>query len=157
MRHTSTSAKTRERAAGAIWWPHISKDIKVMVESYAVCQQHRVTQREQPLKPVPLPERPWAQLGADLFEYKKEDVPRGGGLLFALDRSQAVDYHHQCLSHQSAEGNLHDIWHSRCPHHGQWPAILSWGICSLCQELGVWSPHHQPLQAARKWDGREGP
>ena len=65
-------SKTRERAAGAIWWPHISKDIKVMVESCAVCQQHRVTQREQPLKPVPLPERPWAQLGADLFEYKKK-------------------------------------------------------------------------------------
>ena len=65
-------SKTRERAAGAIWRPHISKDIKVMVESCAVCQQHRVTQREQPLKPVPLPERPWAQLGADLFEYKKK-------------------------------------------------------------------------------------
>ncbi len=65
-------SKTRERANAAIWWPHISKDIKTMVESCAVCQQHRPAQREQPLRPIPLPDRPWSQLGTDLFEFQKK-------------------------------------------------------------------------------------
>ena len=64
-------SKTRERASGAVWWPTIGKDIKTMVENCTVCQEHRATQSEQPLKPIALPGRPWEMLGTDLFEFKK--------------------------------------------------------------------------------------
>lgn len=65
-------SKTRERANGAIWWPGISKDIRTLVETCQVCLQRRPTQREQPLRPIPLPGRPWAQLGMDLFEFNRK-------------------------------------------------------------------------------------
>ncbi len=47
-------SKSRDRANSAIWWPHINRDIKQMVENCPVCQKHKPTQREQPLRPIPL-------------------------------------------------------------------------------------------------------
>ena len=66
-------SKTRERANEAIWWPHISTDIKTLVENCDVCLQHRTAQPEQPLRPIALPDRPWAMLGTDLLEFKKQN------------------------------------------------------------------------------------
>ncbi len=64
-------SKSREQANSAIWWPHINHDIKQMVENFPVCQKHKPIQWKQPLCPIPLPSRPWEQMGTDLLEYKK--------------------------------------------------------------------------------------
>ena len=64
--------KCRERANGAFWWPFISHDIKTRIQNCAVCRQNQPTQRQQPLQPVDLPERPWVKLGTDLLEHEKK-------------------------------------------------------------------------------------
>ena len=64
-------SKCRERAAMSVWWPGISADMKTMVENCLVCRRHKPSHRELPLQPVPLPERPWVKLAADLCEIKK--------------------------------------------------------------------------------------
>ena len=65
-------AKCRDRAAMAVWWPGLSKGIKELVEDCDSCRENRPTNRQQPLCPIELPERPWEVLGTDLFEFKKK-------------------------------------------------------------------------------------
>ena len=50
-------SKCRERAASAIWWPGISRDIKRYIDVIRTCRCNRPTQREQTLRPVELPGR----------------------------------------------------------------------------------------------------
>ena len=56
----------------AVWWPGLSKGIKELVEDCDSCRENRPTNRQQPLCPIELPERPWEVLGTDLFEFKKK-------------------------------------------------------------------------------------
>ena len=48
-------SKCRERAASAIWWPDVSRDIKRFIDRCDTCRCNRPTQREQSLRPVDLP------------------------------------------------------------------------------------------------------
>ena len=64
--------KCRERAKLSVWWPTISKDMEKVVGDCPECPKNRPTQRNQPLQPSELPERPWAKLGTDLFEVQKK-------------------------------------------------------------------------------------
>ena len=67
-------SKCRERAASAIWWPGISRDIKRFIDRCDTCRRNRPTQREQPLHPVELPGRPWENVAMDIFRhYKRND------------------------------------------------------------------------------------
>ena len=56
-------SKCRECAHDAVWWPGISKYINNLTTSYT-------TTKREPLRPTPLPDRPWETLGTDLFEIK---------------------------------------------------------------------------------------
>ena len=58
--HKGTS-KCRERAASAIWWPNRCD----------TCRRNRPTQREQPIRPVKLPGRPWEKVAIDIFHYMR--------------------------------------------------------------------------------------
>jgi len=65
-------AKCRERANDAVWWPGIGRDITNRVESCQECMRNKPAQQKEPLKPTPLPGRPWEKLGCDLAEYQRK-------------------------------------------------------------------------------------
>ena len=65
------NSKSQERAASAIWWPGISRDIKRFIDSCDTCPRNRPTQREQPRRPVELPGRPWENVPMDIFHCKR--------------------------------------------------------------------------------------
>ena len=61
--------KCRERAQQSIWWPGVAQDIAVIVKNCEHCQRQRNAQPHEPLKPTPIPERPWQKIGADLCTF----------------------------------------------------------------------------------------
>lgn len=65
--------KCRARAQMSLWWPGLSRDLKDYVEKCRECRKHRPVQRNEPLRPTELPERPWQKLGADLLHYDGKD------------------------------------------------------------------------------------
>lgn len=58
--------KCRARARESVWWPGISTQIENFVRGCHQCIQETSNRRE-PLMPTPFPERPWQQVGMDLF------------------------------------------------------------------------------------------
>uniref|UniRef100_A0A147BIU1 RNA-directed DNA polymerase n=1 Tax=Ixodes ricinus TaxID=34613 RepID=A0A147BIU1_IXORI len=58
--------KCRARARESVWWPGISTQIENFVRGCYQCIQETSNRRE-PLMPTPFPERPWQQVGMDLF------------------------------------------------------------------------------------------
>jgi hypothetical protein len=66
-------SKLRERAALSVWWPGIGSQMKAIVDSCLQCHRDRPSQRELPLRPVPLPGRPWEKLAADLCMVNKKN------------------------------------------------------------------------------------
>ena len=59
-------SKCRERAASAIWWPGVSRDITRFIDRCDTCRRNRPTQRGQPLRPVELPGRTCEKVAMDL-------------------------------------------------------------------------------------------
>ena len=55
------------RAQEVFWWPGISTDIADYINKCEICiKASRV--KHQPADDSPLPEKPWVELGSDLFE-----------------------------------------------------------------------------------------
>ena len=73
--------KCRERARSSVYWIGISDDIKDKVDSCQHCQSHRKSQPHEPLKPTPLPGKPWEKVAMDLYDY--------GGAIYLI----VVDYY----------------------------------------------------------------
>ena len=71
--------KCRERAQSSVWWVGISSDLDKWIKACDFCQVNRRKQRSEPLKPTPLPSRPWEKIGLDLFEFE------GKSYLVAVD------------------------------------------------------------------------
>ena len=68
MRHTraSSSARTEQGKSG------MSARIEATVVACALCAEHWRANAKEPLIPMEIPERPWAKVGADLFEFNKQ-------------------------------------------------------------------------------------
>ena len=66
-------SKCRSRAEQTVWWPGISSEIKALVASCSFCQEHRPSQRHEPMISTPLPDGPWLHIGADLLTYEGND------------------------------------------------------------------------------------
>ena len=65
--------KCKARAYESLYWPNMSRDIEQEVANCAVCATYRRKNEKQPLMPHGIPERPWAKLGADIFEFGGHD------------------------------------------------------------------------------------
>ena len=59
-----------EFAKLTVFWPGIRDDLRRLVENCQTCQENRPAQRQEPLRPTELPQRPWSKLGADFCKYK---------------------------------------------------------------------------------------
>jgi len=59
--------KCRERAISSVWWIGLSKQIEEVVNNCMKCVELR-SQTVEPLKPTPLPDRPWQKVACDLCE-----------------------------------------------------------------------------------------
>lgn len=62
--------KCKQRAREILFWPGMGKEIEAMVSQCPTCNENRNSNTKQPLIPHEIPERPWAKVGADLFEFK---------------------------------------------------------------------------------------
>ncbi|CAB3980369.1 dynein heavy chain axonemal [Paramuricea clavata] len=65
--------KCKQRAGQVVFWPGFNSDIDNIVESCETCQQHQHNHQKEPLKPYPVPTRPWQVVGTDLCEINKKE------------------------------------------------------------------------------------
>ena len=59
--------KCCKRAKSGVWWPNLSKQIEDLVREFPTCIKTK-TNRAGPMIPSQLPERPFQEVGTDLFE-----------------------------------------------------------------------------------------
>ena len=64
--------RCRLRVVSSAWWPGVTSAIEQFVQSCPTCQRLTTLHRE-PLLNTPLPNYPWEQIAADLFELKGAD------------------------------------------------------------------------------------
>ena len=60
------------RAKDAVYWPLMNQEITDYVNQCSVCNTYRPEQCKEPLMPHAVPDRPWAKVGADLFELQRQ-------------------------------------------------------------------------------------
>ena len=61
--------KCKRRARQTIYWPHINNQIEQLVGNCEECRKLLPSKPAEPLLNHPLPERPWQQVGSDLFHF----------------------------------------------------------------------------------------
>ena len=64
--------KCKNRARQVLFWPGMSARIEETVAACALCAEHSRANAKEPLIPMEIPERPWAKVGADLFEFNNQ-------------------------------------------------------------------------------------
>ena len=65
--------KSKARARECLYWPHLSEDIEDIVGRCSTCAMFRKQNQQEPLMPHPVPGRPWAKVGADIFDFRGKD------------------------------------------------------------------------------------
>ena len=60
--------KCKCRARDVLYWPGMNSEIENTVSRCQICSTYRRSNSREPLLSHPAPERPWARVGADLFE-----------------------------------------------------------------------------------------
>jgi hypothetical protein len=65
--------KCKSRARLCLYWPNMCSQIENVVSSCSICQDVRAKNSSEPLKSHEIPDRPWAKVGCDLFQYKARD------------------------------------------------------------------------------------
>ena len=60
--------KYKSRARQVLFWPGTSSQIEETVAACRVCAEHSRAKPREPLFPMEISDRPWAKVGADIFE-----------------------------------------------------------------------------------------
>ncbi|XP_062570398.1 uncharacterized protein K02A2.6-like [Saccostrea cucullata] len=64
--------KCKSWSKDVMYWPGMSKDIAKIVSQCEVCAQHCTSNPKDPLIPLEVPDRPWANISADIFEFENQ-------------------------------------------------------------------------------------
>ena len=59
----------KQRARDILFWPGMSSQIEDKVSKCSTCSQFQRAQPKEPMVIQELPDRPWAKIGSDLFEF----------------------------------------------------------------------------------------
>ena len=73
--------KCKSRLRQKVWWPGIDREVEQYVRNCKPCLLMSGNNKPEPLKPTPLPDRPWQHIGVDLCG----PLPSGENLLVAVD------------------------------------------------------------------------
>ena len=65
--------KCKRRARALMFWPHMNRDIELLVQRCETCQRHRYQQPKEPLMAHSKPEEPWRKVRTDLFQLSGRD------------------------------------------------------------------------------------
>ncbi|XP_062523345.1 uncharacterized protein K02A2.6-like [Corticium candelabrum] len=55
-------------ARKALYWPNMNTAVRDFVSTCDICNSFQPKQQQEPLLPQKIPDRPWSQVGVDLFE-----------------------------------------------------------------------------------------
>ncbi len=64
---------TLRRARESVYWPNMSRDIKEYISRCEICTTFATRQPKEPLSSHEVPNRPWAKIGTDLFQFQNKD------------------------------------------------------------------------------------
>jgi len=63
---------TLRRARTSLWWSGMNSQLKQFISSYQVCQSFQRNNPKESVMSHSIPDRPWSNFAADLFEFKGE-------------------------------------------------------------------------------------
>ena len=64
--------KCKRRARDVLYWPGMSSQIENIISSCATCTTYQRRNSKEPLLPHSTPDRPWANVSADIFEIQQK-------------------------------------------------------------------------------------
>ena len=73
--------KCKQLLRSKVWFPNLDDMVEAKVSGCIACQATTFTPRRDPLKPSPLPQRPWQNIASDLWG----PLPTGGHVLVLVD------------------------------------------------------------------------
>ena len=70
--HLGTESCLR-RARETIFWPGMSAEVKELIATCETCRKYETSNPKESLMPHEMPNRPWEQVGVDLFELDRKE------------------------------------------------------------------------------------
>ena len=64
--------KCKRRARDVLYWPGMSSQIENIISCCPTCATYQRNNSKEPLLPHSVPDRPWAKVGADIFEIQRK-------------------------------------------------------------------------------------
>ena len=61
--------RSKRLARDSVFWPHMNKDIEILVDNCGECLLQRNNPPREPLRPHPVPSRAWQKVGIDIFNF----------------------------------------------------------------------------------------
>ena len=64
---------TLRRAQESIYWPNMNSEVKDYISRCEICLTYTPHQQKEPLLSHEVPDRPWAKIATDLFQFENKD------------------------------------------------------------------------------------
>ncbi|QRV96903.1 Retrotransposable element Tf2 protein [Ceratobasidium sp. AG-Ba] len=106
-------ARTLELISRRYYWPAMKAQVNRFVESCEVCQRSKGHKQFAPLKPLPIPQKPWEDIAYD-FIIKLPESQGLDSILVVIDRFSRQAHFIPCLESTNAEGVadlfIQEVW-----------------------------------------------